>query len=100
MAAAERLLLFLKHTGPLLVVYFDSNWGTCPATQRGVSGIVIIYLELLDLVQYFPVRSGSGSVWVFSILNHGRVTHGFGLYKAGVGLQGNDSISVILCPWS
>jgi hypothetical protein len=62
MAAAERLLLFLKHTAstrlvytigvpppipmkpissPLLVVYSDSDWGTCPATRRSVSGIVI-----------------------------------------------------------
>jgi hypothetical protein len=61
-AAAERLLLFLKHTsnmrlvykigipppiqmkpisGPLLVVYSDSDWGTCPCTRRSVSGIVI-----------------------------------------------------------
>jgi hypothetical protein len=32
-------------------------------------------------------------VWVFSILNHGRVTHGSGLYKAGVGLQGYNLIS-------
>jgi hypothetical protein len=62
MAAAERLLLFLKHTAsmrlvykigvpppipmkpissPLLVVYSDSDWGTCPTTRRSVSGIVI-----------------------------------------------------------
>jgi hypothetical protein len=33
-------------------------------------------------------------VWVFSILNHGRVTHGSGLYKAGVGLQGYNLNSV------
>jgi hypothetical protein len=46
------------------------------------------------LVQNFPMRSGSWSVWVFSILNHGRVTYGFGLYKTGVGLQGYNSISV------
>jgi hypothetical protein len=30
---------------------------------------------------------------VYSILNHGRVTHGSGLYKAGVGLQGYNLIS-------
>jgi hypothetical protein len=33
-------------------------------------------------------------VRVFSILNHGRVTHGLGLYKTGVGLQGYNLISV------
>jgi hypothetical protein len=33
-------------------------------------------------------------VWVFAILHHGRVTHGLGLYKTGVGLQGYNLISV------
>jgi hypothetical protein len=36
-------------------------------------------------------------VLVYSILNHGRVTHRPGLYKAGVSLQGYLLISSIKC---